>query len=77
MCFSAFFNEIALILAVQNVSSVENLALVVARVCEVTISADALARFALLIHIYRHKWLRHLASEAEKRCLPAQLESLF
>ena len=56
-------------------SSVENLALLVARVREDRKFVNALARFALQIREYRERWFRHLSSEAGKRSLAIKLES--
>ena len=58
-------------------SSVENLALLVARVREDKKLVNALARFALQVQEYRHSWFRQLSSEAKQQSLATTLETFF
>ena len=55
-------------------SSVEQLALFIARIREKSSLAHALARFALQIQTNRRNWFRQLSTEANKRALAAKLE---
>ena len=58
-------------------SSVENFALLVARVREDKKFVNALARFARQIHDSRQCWFRQLSSEAIKQRLAHLLETRF
>ena len=55
-------------------SSVEQLALLIARIREKSSLVHALARFALQIQTNRRNWFRQLSTEANKRALAAKLE---
>ena len=57
--------------------SVENLALLVARVREDKQMVNALARFSLQVHEYRQKWFRKLSTEALRKRLAEKLERQF
>ena len=61
----------------ENDCSVENFALLVARVREDTHLVNALARFARQIHDSRQCWFRQLSSEATKQRLAEMLETRF
>ena len=61
----------------ENGSSVENLALLIARVREDQRVVNALARFALQVREHREKWLWQLSSEAKKQRLARKLEMYF
>ena len=54
-------------------SSVENLALLIARIREKSSLVHALARFALQIQTNRRNWFRQLSTEANKTTLAAKL----
>ena len=60
-----------------NGSSVESLALLIARVREDRRSVNALARFALQVREHREKWFWQLSSEAMKQSLARKLEMYF
>ena len=62
---------------VERLSSVENFALLVARVREDTKFVNALARFARQIHDSRQRWFRQLSSEATKQRFAQMLEIRF
>ena len=61
----------------ENGSSVENIALLVARIREDTKLVNALARLALQLPEYRQRWFRKLSSEANKQRLAQLLETYF
>ena len=61
----------------ENGSSVENLALLIARVREDHRLLNALARFALQVREHREKWFWQLSSEAMKQSLARKLEMYF
>ena len=61
----------------ENDCSVENFALLVARVREDKYLVNALARFARQIHDSRQCWFRQLSSEATKQRLAEMLETRF
>ena len=61
----------------ENDCSVENFALLVARVREDKHLVNALARFARQIHDLRQCWFRQLSSEATKQRLAEMLETRF
>ena len=61
----------------ENGSSVENLALLIARVREDRRLLNALARFALQVREHREKWFWQLSSEAMKQRLARKLEMYF
>ena len=61
----------------ENDCSVENFALLVARVREDKHLVNALARFARQIHDSRQCWFRQLSSEATKQRLAEMLETRF
>ena len=61
----------------ENDCSVENFALLVARVREDKHLVNALARFARQIHDSRQCWFRQLSSEATKQRLAVMLETRF
>ena len=58
-------------------SSVEDLALLVARVREDKKLVNALARFALQVQEYRNSWFQQLSSEAMQKSLADKLERCF
>ena len=57
----------------EHNSSVENLALLVARVREDKMLVNALARFALQVRDSRQKWFRQLLTEAKRQSLAVKL----
>ena len=61
----------------DNGSSVENLALLVARVREDRKLVNALARFALQVQECRQDWFRQLSSEAKRKSLDEKLSRFF
>ena len=61
----------------ENGSSVENLALLIARVREDQRLVNALARFALQVREHREKWFWQLSSEGMKQSLARKLEMYF
>ena len=61
----------------DTASSVENFALLVARVREDKKFVNALARFARQIHDSRQCWFRQLSSEATKQRFAEMLETRF
>ena len=61
----------------ENSSTVENLALLVARVREDKKLVNALARFALQVQEHRNHWFRQLSSEAMKQSLATKLDTYF
>ena len=60
----------------QDTSSVEKLALLVARIRDDTHLVDALARFSLQIQTSRLRWFRRLSSDANKRGLAAAIAGM-